>query len=292
MLFTCWHWHSSKLYSVLAYTPWTIYCSSRELRFWAWFLSPSSMLFIFIVGREVLTFQVKVLGNQQLSSVHKAGVWVSCWLKTKMAMLEVVQNLLLSFLERKMKQSWLFHWKQAGSGAFLNLSSWRRRTWIQVAVFLFLIIPFYFSIFIQFSLQSRNVHHRPPGDTSQANTISGSNTVFENLDSSVSVLLGLIALCLQCGHCFGRVCSVYCSEEKNKLVRGLKGVPSLCTLTSCHPMFFRGLYVPELSVWKESKVKEGGMCCHFSSRWECTDTARVKQMSCRCIASAAFILMM
>lgn len=46
-----------------------------------------------------------------------------------------------------------------------------------------------------------------PSETSQANTMSGSKTVFENLLSSVCVLLGLVALSLSCGHCFGRACS-------------------------------------------------------------------------------------
>lgn len=78
--------------------------------------------------------------------------------------------------------------------------------------------------------------------------MSGSNTVFENLDSSVSVLLGLAALTLTGGHCFGRAAAeqAHVYYLKKEVVGGRKDVQSLGTSTLCHPVFFRALYALEL----------------------------------------------
>lgn len=52
-------------------------------------------------------------------------------------------------------------------------------------------------------------------------------------------------------------------KGKKGTVGGLKDVQSLCTSTSCHPMFFRGLYVLEL--WLNGIQGAGGMRCPLAA---------------------------
>lgn len=58
--------------------------------------------------------------------------------------------------------------------------------------------------------------------------MSGSNTVYENLDHFVSAFLGLAALSLLCGYCFGRAFSgtgtCVLLKRKKEVVGSLKDV--------------------------------------------------------------------
>lgn len=58
--------------------------------------------------------------------------------------------------------------------------------------------------------------------------MSGSNTVYENLDYLVSAFLRLAALSLLCGYCFGTACSGTGTwvllERKKEVVGSLKDV--------------------------------------------------------------------